>query len=109
MPRSQSTVLVMLILLALPGCVARTVVSAATLPFKVAGKAVDVATTSQSEADQKRGRDLRLQEERLGRVERSYRQHSSQCSAGDSRSCELASADYDEIQRLSGGEPLPPR
>ena len=35
-----------------------------------AGKAVDLATTSQSEADQKRGREIRREEERLGRERR---------------------------------------
>ncbi len=38
-------------------------------PFrsKVASKSVDLATTSQSEADQKRGRQIRQREERLGK------------------------------------------
>ena len=41
--------------LALGGCVARTAVNVATAPVRVAGKAVDLATTSQSERDEKRG------------------------------------------------------
>ncbi|MET0373483.1 MAG: hypothetical protein ABW128_04400 [Rhizorhabdus sp.] len=47
----------------LAGCVstAKTVVTA---PFKVVGKGVDWATTSQDEADRNRGRDMRKQEER---------------------------------------------
>ena len=47
----------------LAGCVsaAKTVV---TTPFKVVGKGVDWATTSQDEADRNRGRDIRRQEER---------------------------------------------
>ncbi len=47
----------------LAGCVstARTVVTA---PFKVIGKGVDWATTSQDEADRNRGREMRKQEER---------------------------------------------
>jgi hypothetical protein len=53
---------------ALPGCLARTAVSAVTLPVKVASSAVDVATTSQAEADQKRGREIRRREERLGKL-----------------------------------------
>lgn len=50
-------------LLALPACVstAKTVVTA---PFKVVGKGVDWATTSQDEADRNRGREMRKQEER---------------------------------------------
>jgi hypothetical protein len=51
--------------LALPlgGCVS-TAVSLVTLPVKVAAKTVDILTTSQSEKDRKRGRELRKQEER---------------------------------------------
>jgi hypothetical protein len=49
--------------LTLAGCVstAKTVVTA---PFKVVGKGVDWATTSQEEADRNRGREMRKQEER---------------------------------------------
>ncbi len=45
-------------------CLARTAVDIVTLPVKVAGKAVDVATTSQSEADRNRGREIRKEEKR---------------------------------------------
>ena len=48
------------------GCV-RTVASVVTAPVKVAGKAVDWTTTSQSEADRNYGRKMRKQEEREGR------------------------------------------
>ncbi len=57
-------------LLALPlcGCVVSTIASAAvdvaTLPVKVASAGVDAVTTSQAEADQKRGRELRQAEAR---------------------------------------------
>ena len=58
-----------LIVLALTGCttIASTAVDVATLPVKVVSAGVDAATTSQSEADQKRGRELRKAEERAGR------------------------------------------
>ena len=36
----------------LPGCLAKTVVDVATAPVKVVSKGVDLATTSQSEADE---------------------------------------------------------
>ena len=55
--------LVLIPALLLPGCVS-TVSSVVTAPFKVAGKAVDLATTSQSEADRNRGRKIRKAEER---------------------------------------------
>ena len=59
--------------LALTGCVAKTVVDVATLPVRVASKTVDVLTTSQSEADEKRGRAIRLREECLGKEDRRAR------------------------------------
>jgi hypothetical protein len=58
----------------LSGCVvetvAKTAVDVVTLPVKVASAGVDAVTTSQKEADEKRGRELRKQEEELGRQAR---------------------------------------
>ena len=61
-----------LILTALPlgdcvGTIAKTAVDVVTLPVKVASAGVDAATTSQSEADEKRGREIRKAEEGRGR------------------------------------------
>ena len=60
--------------LALSGCVvaavADTAVDVVTLPVKVVSKGVDAATVSQSEADEKRGRELRKAEEKAGREAR---------------------------------------
>ena len=47
--------------------VASTAVDVATLPVKVVSKTVDLATTSQSEADQKRGREMRKMADRCRR------------------------------------------
>ena len=59
---------------ALPGCVAKavvdTAVTAVKVPVKAASAGVDAVTTSQSEADEKRGRELRRAEERLGKARR---------------------------------------
>ena len=56
--------------LALSGCVVGTIASTAvdvvTLPVKAAKAGVDAVTTSQSEADEKRGRELRKAEEDAG-------------------------------------------
>jgi predicted Holliday junction resolvase-like endonuclease len=52
------------------GCLARTALDVVTLPVKVAGKAVDMATTSQSEADRNRGRAIRKAEEREAKEQR---------------------------------------
>ena len=54
----------------LSGCIASTALDIVTLPVKAAGAAVDAVTTSQSEADQKRGREIRKQEEREGKAAR---------------------------------------
>lgn len=63
-----------ILLLALPllltACLARTAVDIVTLPVKVVSAGVDAATTSQSEADERRGRELREAEERQGREAR---------------------------------------
>ena len=56
--------------LLLSGCLARTAVDLVTLPVRVASAGVDAVTTSQSEADQRRGREIREEEERLGREAR---------------------------------------
>ena len=53
--------------LALSGCIARTAVDIVTLPVRAVGAGVDAVTTSQSEADERRGRELRRAEEREGR------------------------------------------
>ena len=54
----------------LSGCLVRTAANVVTLPVKAVSAGVDAATTSQSEADQRRGREIREEEERLGRLAR---------------------------------------
>ena len=49
------------------GTIAQTAVDVVTLPVKVASAGVDAATTSQAEADEKRGREIRKAEEERGR------------------------------------------
>ena len=56
--------------LLLSGCLARTAIDVVTLPVRVVSAGVDAATTSQAEADQRRGRELREAEEREGREAR---------------------------------------
>jgi hypothetical protein len=58
--------------LALPltGCIASTAIDIVTLPVRAASKTVDVLTTSQSEADEKRGRAIRKREECIGKADR---------------------------------------
>ena len=67
----------LLLPIALTGCtVANVAADIVTLPVKVASKGVDLATTSQSEADENRGRALRKAEEDYGRR---YREWQSDC------------------------------
>lgn len=62
-------VLVLLPLL-LGGCLVRTAASVATAPVKAAGWTADKLTTSQSEADEKRGRELRKADEKRAKEDR---------------------------------------
>lgn len=63
--------------LALSGCAAKaaidTAVGAAKLPVKIASAGVDAVVTTQAEADQKRGRQIRRQEECVGKEDRQAR------------------------------------
>jgi len=59
--------------LALPGCIAKTALDVASIPVKVASAGVDAAITTQAESDQKRGRQIRRQEECIGKEERQAR------------------------------------
>jgi len=52
------------------GTVAKTAADVATLPVKAVSAGVDAATTSQSEADANRGRELRRADEGRGRLAR---------------------------------------
>ena len=70
-------------LLSLSGCttVARTAVDVVTLPVKAVSAGVDAATTSQSEADEKRGRELRKAEEEAGKRDRLWAEACRQAQA----------------------------
>ena len=67
---------ILLLLPALSGCVvgtiAKTAVDIVALPVKAASAGVDAVTTSQSEADEKRGKALRREEERRGKALRTW-------------------------------------
>lgn len=56
----------------LSGCVVGTIASAAvdvvTLPVKAVSRGVDAVTTSQKEADEKRGREARKADEERGKL-----------------------------------------
>lgn len=61
------------------GTVAKTAADVATLPVKAVSAGVDATTTSQSEADANRGRELRRADEERGRLAREMQQR---CAKG---------------------------
>ncbi|WP_126173320.1 hypothetical protein [Altericroceibacterium xinjiangense] len=95
--------------LMLGGCLAKTAIDLATAPVRMVGKAADLATTSQSEADENRGRELRRREERLGQLQRDYEKQSRKCVDGDRRACAQMQMDYQEIQQLLPTVPVEPQ
>lgn len=92
----------------LSGCLARAAVDVVTAPVRVAGKAVDVATTSQSEADEARGREIRRREEQLGKLQREYEKQVEDCEDGDRSACRNAEETQAEIRDLLPRVPVEP-
>jgi hypothetical protein len=93
-----------LLLLPLPillsGCLARTALDVVTLPVKVVstgvgavGAGVDAVTTSQAEADQRRGRQVREEEQRLGRLARRCSRSPDRAECAEFRQTSEAGAD----------------
>ena len=107
--RGSSIVLLAGASLMLSGCLAKTVVDVATLPVRAASKAVDLATTSQSEADENRGRELRKREEKLGKLERTYDKQRGNCDDGNAQACDEARATHDQIEELLPTVPVEPK
>ena len=74
----------------LSGCVVASVADAAvdivTIPVDVAAKGVDLATTSQAEADQNRGREIRKAEEKAGKE---AREAAERCRRGKPRPADV--------------------
>jgi hypothetical protein len=106
--RGPSLVLLAIASFSVSGCLAKTAFDVATAPVRVASKAVDLATTSQSEADEKRGREVRKREERLGQLQRERDKSDKACLAGDRRACDRSAALNAEIQLLLPRVPVEP-
>jgi len=100
--------LVLLLTPALGGCLAKTAFDVVTAPVRVAGKAVDLATTSQSEADENRGREIRRREERLARLERDWREADEECRDGESDACRTRDSIRAEMDALLPTIPYEP-
>jgi uncharacterized protein YlxW (UPF0749 family) len=80
-------VLSAIVVLTLSGCVASVVKDVVTAPVKIVSKTADVLTTSQSEADEKRGREIRKREEALGKLARQRDKAREKCDDGNSDAC----------------------
>lgn len=99
--RRPALVLLPLAAFGLSGCLAKTAFDVATAPVRIVSKGVDLATTSQSEADEKRGREIRRREERLGQLERERSKLEKKCLEGVRRACDQAAAVNAEIRALT--------
>lgn len=79
------TLFLPLIAASLSGCivkdVADTAVGVASIPVKATGEVVDAATTSQAEADQKRGKELRKAEEAHAKAMREWAEDCAELEA----------------------------
>ncbi len=84
----------------LSGCLAKTAFDVVTAPVRVVSKGVDLATTSQSEADEKRGREIRRREARLAELERDYARQLDRCEDGNDRACDKARNIYAQMQQI---------
>ena len=106
--RARSLLGLVAMSLLLSGCLVKTAANVVTAPVRVGSKAVDLATTSQSEADEARGREIRRREERLGRLQREYRELREDCEDGDRRACDEAREVYAEMQEIMPTIPVEP-
>ncbi|WP_373488663.1 hypothetical protein [Blastomonas sp.] len=90
-------------LLILPGgCIASAVGAVVTAPVKIVSKGVDLATTSQSEADENRGRAMRKSEERLGKLSRERDKAMRRCDDGNRNACDEARDLQEQIDDARG-------
>lgn len=105
--RNVRLVLAIAPLILLQGCVAsmvsNVVTDVVTAPVKIVSKTTDVLTTSQSESDEKRGRDMRKREEDLGKLSRQLKKVQKRCADGDRGACEKAEDIRDVIDDERGG------
>lgn len=92
-------------LLLLQGCVASVVKDVVTAPVKIVSKTADVMTTSQSESDEKRGRELRKREEALGKLARQRDKARDKCEDGNDEACAKA-AQFEEQIAIEQDRPI---
>ena len=88
--------------LLLGGCLARLAGDIVTAPIKVVSKTADVLTTSQSEADEKRGREVRKNEALLGKLSRDRDKAARNCAREPgSKACDRLESLNEEIARAN--------
>lgn len=92
----------------LSGCLAKIALDVVTAPVKVVSKGVDLATTSQSESDENRGREIRRREARLAELERDYAKQLDRCEDGNRRACDEARGTYAQMQQIIPTIPVEP-
>jgi hypothetical protein len=101
MGRNVRLVLAIAPMILLQGCVASVVTGVVTdvvgAPVKIVSKTADVLTTSQSESDEKRGREMRKHEEKIGKLSRQLKKVQERCADGDRDACKKAKNIRDEI------------
>ncbi|MGV3511087.1 MAG: hypothetical protein ACO1OX_03690 [Novosphingobium sp.] len=100
----------------LSGCVAKSAFDLATMPVRAGARAVnttadvyDRVTVSDSERDQKRGREIRRREERYGKLSREYDRARHDCSRGYDEACDLARHLYGEMNDMRASVPYEAR
>ncbi|MVZ96686.1 hypothetical protein EUU23_03065 [Sphingorhabdus sp. IMCC26285] len=89
----------------LSGCVASVVADVVTAPVKIVSKTADVLTTSQSEADENRGREIRKREEALGKLARQRDKARQKCDDGNEDACATAAQLNEQIE-IEQGRPI---
>jgi hypothetical protein len=95
--RSGFCVLIPMLLLS--GCAVSAATKLVTAPIRVASKAVDLATTSQS--DEKRGRKMRERDDKIGKLLRKRDRYARDCPES-STACIRAQGIEAEIQEERG-------
>lgn len=103
-----SLLIVPIMALSLNGCVAKTMLDVVTAPVKIASKTVDLATESQSERDEKRGREIRRREQKLARLDRDWQIANAECEGGKRKSCDERDDLAKEMDVLMPSIPVEP-
>lgn len=94
-----------ILLFSLSGCVASIVKDVVTAPVKIVSKTADVLTTSQSESDEKRGREMRKREEALGKLARQRDKQQEKCADGELEACSKV-RDIDDQIAIAEDQPI---